>query len=152
MFDPEEQEQIRARLADSLRWIVGQRLVPKVGGGRHPLLEIMGSNLRIQETVRLGESEGKSFYEIIEASYAFGWKTFDQAALEAYEQGTITEETALLFCSKRGTVTRGIDNMRKARGEITSNVGSLRMKGIIESIGNHSGNGNATPVVSVKVK
>ncbi len=152
MFDPEEQEQIRARLADSLRWIVGQRLVPKVGGGRHPLLEIMGSNLRIQETVRMGESEGKSFYEIIEASYAFGWKTFDQAALEAYQDGTITEETALLFCSKRGVVTRGIDNMRKARGEMTSNVGSLRMKGIIESIGNHSGNGNATPMVSIKVK
>jgi twitching motility protein PilT len=150
MFDPEEQEQIRARLADSLRWIVGQRLVPKIGGGRCPLLEIMGSNLRIQETIRLGESEGKSFYEIIEASYAFGWKTFDQAALEAYEQGKITEDTALLFCSKRGTVTRGIDNMRKARGEITSNVGSLRMKGIIESIGKDAG--NAKPTVTLKVK
>ena len=71
---------------------------------------------------------------------------------ESLTEGTITEETALLYCSKRGTVTRGIDNMRKARGEMTSNVGSLRMKGIIESIGNHSGNGNATPMVSIKVK
>lgn len=135
MFEPEEQDSIRARLADSLRWIVGQRLVPRIGGGRHALLEIMGSNLRVQETIRMGESEGKSFYEIIQASYAFGWKTFDHAVLEAFEQGTITEETAMLYCTKRGAVTRGIDNMRKSRGEITSSVGSLRMKGIVDFSG-----------------
>jgi twitching motility protein PilT len=76
----------------------------------------------------LGESEGKSFFEIIEASYPFGWRTFDQACLEAYEQGAITEETALLYCTKRGPVTRGIDNIKKARGEMTTTVTDLRMK------------------------
>jgi twitching motility protein PilT len=128
MFEPEEQEQIRIRLADSLRWIVSQRLAPKVGGGRYALLEIMGHNLRTEETVRLGESEGKTFYEIIEASYTFGWRTFDQACIEAYEKGIITEETALVYCTKRGVVSRSIDNIKKERGEITSSVGSLKMK------------------------
>src|SRR5437763_5080286 len=66
MFEPEEQEQIRIRLADTLRWVVSQRLVPRIEGGRHALLEIMGSNLRTQETIRLGEREGKSFDEITE--------------------------------------------------------------------------------------
>ena len=150
MFEPEEQEQTRARLADSLRWIVGQRLVPRIGGGRHALLEIMGSNLRTQETIRLGETEGKSFYEIIEASYAFGWKTFDNATLEAYEQGRITEETALLYCSKRGTVTRGMDNMKKSRGEVTSTVGTLRMKGIVEKLPNATG--STPPPITLKIK
>jgi twitching motility protein PilT len=135
MFEPEEQEQIRMRLADSLRWVVSQRLVPRISGGRHAILEIMGSNLRTQETIRMGESEGKSFYEIIEANYAFGWRTFDQTALEAFDQGKITEENALLYCSKRGVVTRGMDNLKKARGEITTDVGSLRMKGLIEPLG-----------------
>jgi twitching motility protein PilT len=128
MFETEEQEQIRARLADTLRWIVSQRLVPKIGGGRYPMLEIMGSNLRTQESMRLGESEGKSFYEIIEASQSFGWRTFDYSALEAFQAGNITEETAQLFCSKRGVVTRGIDNIKKGRGENTTDIGSLRMK------------------------
>jgi twitching motility protein PilT len=128
MYDPEEQEQIRVRLADTLRWVISQRLVPKIGGGRMALLEIMGANLRTQESIRLGESEGKSFYEIIEASYTFGWRTFDHSALEAYEQGTITEDTALLYCTKRGPVTRGIDNIKKARGESTTNVAGLRMR------------------------
>jgi twitching motility protein PilT len=128
MFEPEEQEQIRGRLAETLRWIVSQRLVPKESGGRFALLEIMGSNLRTQETIRLGESEGKSFYEIIEASQPFGWRTFDQSVLEAFESGTINEETALLYCTKRGPVTRGIDNIKKGRGESTTDISSLRMK------------------------
>src|SRR6202142_706495 len=129
MFEPDEQEQIRVRLADSLRWVVSQRLVPKVGGAsRYALLELMGSNLRTQEAIRLGESEGKTFYEIIEASYPFGWRTFDHACMEAFEQGIITEETALLYCTKRSTISRGIDNLKKARGEMTTTMGSLRMK------------------------
>ncbi|HVV01087.1 MAG TPA: PilT/PilU family type 4a pilus ATPase [Verrucomicrobiae bacterium] len=128
MFEPEEQEQIRARLADTLRWVVSQRLAPKIGGGRHALLEIMGSNLRVQESIRMGEAEGRSFYEIIQASQPFGWRTFDGAVLDAYEQGKITEETALLYCSKRGPVSRGIDNIKKTRGESTTAMNSLRMR------------------------
>lgn len=128
MFEPEEQEQVRIRLSDTLRWVVSQRLVPKIGGGRLALLELMGSNLRTQEAIRLGESEGKTFYEIIEASYTFGWRTFDNACLEAYELGQITEESALLYCTKRNVVSRGIDNIKKQRGELNATAGSLRMK------------------------
>jgi twitching motility protein PilT len=128
MFEPEEQEQIRIRLADVLRWVISQRLVARIGGGRYPLVEVMGANLRTQESIRLGESEGKTFYEIIEASYPFGWRTFDHACLEAHEKGIITEETALLYCTKRGPVTRGIDMLKKTRGESTSDLAGLRMK------------------------
>ena len=129
MFETEEHEQVRVRLADTLRWIVSQRLAPRIGGGgRSALLEIMGSNLRTKESIQLGESEGKTFYEIIEASYTFGWRTFDHAALEAYEQGLIEEETALLYCTKRSVVSRGMDNVKKTRGESTTDVSNLRMR------------------------
>jgi twitching motility protein PilT len=128
MFEPEEQEQVRIRLADSLRWVVSQRLAPKISGGRHALIEIMGANLRTKEAIRLGESEGKTFYEIIEASYTFGWRTFDQACLEAFEEGQITEENALLYCTKRSVVSRGLDNSKKSRGEMDPTNSSLRMK------------------------
>jgi len=127
MFEPEEQEQIRVRLADILRWVISQRLAPRVGGGRHALVEIMGANLRTKETIVHGESEGKSFYEIIEANTTFGWRTFDAACLDAYEQNIITEETALLYASKRGTVSRNIDKVKKNRGELVTS-GELKMK------------------------
>jgi twitching motility protein PilT len=128
MFDPEEQEQVRIRLADTLRYVISQRLAPKIGGGRHALLEIMGSSLRTKETIVQGESEGKSFYEIIEASETFGWKTFDRACTEAFEQGLISEETALLYCTKRGVISRALDNVKKLRGEAMSEYSDLRMR------------------------
>jgi twitching motility protein PilT len=127
MFEMEEQEQIRARLSDTLRWVISQRLAPRVGGGRQALLEIMGANLRTKETIVHGEVEGKSFYEIIEANHTFGWRNFDAACLEAYEQNLITEETALLYCSKRGVVARNIDKVKKARGEVVTST-DLKMK------------------------
>jgi twitching motility protein PilT len=117
MFETEEQEQVRVRLSDTLRWVISQRLVPKIGGGRYALFEMMGASLRTKDTIIHGESEGKSFYEIIEASHTFGWRNFDQACLEAYEQNFIAEETALLYCTKRGVVSRNIDKVKKARGE-----------------------------------
>lgn len=157
MFEPEEQEQVRLRLADTLRWVVSQRLAPKIEGGRAALLEIMGSNLRTQEAIRMGESEGKTFYEIIESSFPFGWRSFDHACLEAYEQGTITEETAILYCTKRSVVARGIDNIKKTRGELNETAGSLRMKApvIIPTAGKPAGKagdagGSSPPPLKIK--
>ena len=78
MFPNEDERQIRIRLADSIRWVVCQRLLPKIGGGRVATFEMMGTNLRVQDTILHGESEGKTFYDIMEASGAFGMVTFDQ--------------------------------------------------------------------------
>jgi len=128
MFEIEEQEQVRQRLADTLRWVVSQRLAPKIGGGRWALLEIMGNNLRTKDAIGQGEKEGGTFYEIIDASSTFGWRTFDQSCVDAFAQGKITEENALLYCSKKGVVSRRIDNIKKERGELTSNISNLSLK------------------------
>jgi twitching motility protein PilT len=126
MFEQEEQPQIRIRLAEILRWVVSQRLLPKIGGGRIAALEVMGNNLRVKDSIEHGESEGKTFYEIIEASSTFGWKTFDQAVLELYAQQLITEESALLYCTNKGVVSRGIDKIKKTRGQGMDH-GSLKL-------------------------
>ena len=116
LFSLGEEQQLRIRLADTLRYVVSQRLAPKVGGGRQLLTEILGNNLRTKETIALGEGEHRSFYEIIEASAPFGWMTFDQSILNAYENDFITDDTAKLFASRKGKVTRGIDLIQKMRG------------------------------------
>ncbi len=125
MFDQAEEKQIRIRLAETVRWVVSQRLLPRVGGGRAAALEIMGNNLRVKDAIEHGESEGKTFYEIIEAASSFGWKTFDMAILELFEQGLVTEETALLYCTNKGVMTRGLDKVKKTRGESTTNLTGL---------------------------
>ena len=116
LFSVGEEKQLRVRLADTLRYVVSQRLVPKVNGGRQLLTEVLGHNLRTREAIALGEGEHRSFYEIIEASSPFGWMTFDQSILSAYENDLITDETARLFASKKGRIVRGIDLIQKARG------------------------------------
>lgn len=125
MFSPEEERQLRIRLADTIRWVISQRLLPKVGGGRVAAFEIMGSNLRTKEVILNGESEGKTFYEIIESSRPFGWMTFDQCIVEHYREGLITEDTALSYASKRPVVLRAIDQIKAARGEKTTDIEGL---------------------------
>ena len=127
LFSLGEEQQLRIRLSDSLRYIVSQRLAPRNGGGRQLLCEIMGNNLRTKETVALGEGEHRSFYEIIEASSPFGWMTFDQSILNAYENDLISEETARLFASRKGRITRGIDLIQKARGVDSDLDSGLRL-------------------------
>ena len=98
-----------------------------MGGGRQLLTEILGHNLRTQEAIALGEGEHRSFYEIIEASSPFGWMTFDQSILAAYENEFLSEETARLFASRKGRITRGIDLIQKGRGYDTELDSGLRL-------------------------
>ena len=127
MFDQEDEQQIRVRLADSLRWIACQRLLPKVGGGRVAAFELMGSNLRVKDVIVHGESEGKTFYEIIEGNQPFGMMTFDQCIAELFKNGVITEETAMSYASRKSQVGRALDSIKAARGEKTTTIEDLAL-------------------------
>ena len=127
LFNLAEEQQIRLRLADTLRYIVSQRLVPKLGGGRYLLNEIMGNNLRVRETVALGEGDQRSFYDIIEANATFGWRTFDQCIANAYEAGAITEETANLYSTRKGRISQILDAIKKKRGVAADITSGLRL-------------------------
>ncbi|TET88140.1 MAG: PilT/PilU family type 4a pilus ATPase [Desulfobacteraceae bacterium] len=125
MFDMHEERQIRIRLADTLRWIACQRLLPKVSGDRVAAFEIMGANLRVKDSILHGEAEGKTFYEIIEGSQPFGMMTFDQCISELYRDGLITEQTALSYSSRRSVTGRAIDSIKSSRGEKTTSIEDL---------------------------
>ena len=89
----------------------------------------MGPNLRVARDHRpRRERTHRSFYEIIEANATFGWTTFDQSIVSArYEADLITEETALLYATKKGKVARLLDNVKKARGTGSEDISSLRL-------------------------
>jgi len=127
MFSTEEENQIRVRLADTLRWIVCQRLLPKVGGGRVAAFEALSTGLRVKDAILNGESEGKTFRDIMETGRAFGMITFDQYIVELYSEGLITEETAKAYASNRSIVGRGIDAVKSSKGEKTTSLGKLQV-------------------------
>jgi twitching motility protein PilT len=127
MFDSDEEHQIRIRLSETFRWAVCQRLVPKIGGGRVAAFEIMGTNLRVKDAILNGESEGKMFYDMITQGKPFGMTTFDDYIVELFAEGLITEETARTYASRKGVVGRGIDSVKSARGEKTTDLERLTM-------------------------
>ena len=127
MFDLAEETQLRLRLSETLRWVVSQRLAPKVGGGRALINEIMGSNLRTRESITLGEQDGRTFYEIIEANATYGWTTFDLSLLRAYQARLISEETAELYATSKAKMTRYIDTVNKERGINNDQPTGLRL-------------------------
>ncbi|MDJ0830479.1 MAG: PilT/PilU family type 4a pilus ATPase [Desulfobacterales bacterium] len=127
MFNTEEEAQIRIRMADSVRWIVSQRLLPKIGGGRIAAFEILSTSLRVKDAILHGESEGKTFYDIIAAGKAFGMVTFDDFIAGLYEKGLITEETAMAYASRRGVMGRNIDAIKSSRGEATTDIEDLHI-------------------------
>ncbi len=128
MFEQEEQPQIRHRLVDTIRWIVGQRLIPRVGGGRVAAMEILRTSLRVKDLIMNGESEERTYYNVIKEGSALDMRTFDQHILELFSDGLITENSAFTYGSQRSEIGRGVDRIKAARGEATSSLGDLSME------------------------
>jgi twitching motility protein PilT len=127
MFDTEEEKQIRIRLSDAIRYVVCQRLLPREGGGRVAAFEIMGKDIRVKELILDRESEGKTFYEVIESNRAFGWRTFDDSILELFQEGQVSHDTAMAYASKKAIMRRGIDRIKSARGEKVTDIDGLEV-------------------------
>jgi len=127
MFDKDEEKQIRVRLSDTIRWIVCQRLMPKIQGDRVAAFEILGTNMIVKDLILNGETEENTFYDVMANSQGFGMMTFDQCIAEHYKNGLITEETALGYASHKAVVGREIDSIKAAKGEKTTAIEGLEV-------------------------
>ena len=102
--------------------------MPRIGGGRVAALEIMGMNLRVKDLILNGETEEKTFYDVVEAGVAQHMQTFDMHLLKLYESGVITEDVAFSYASRRNSIVRGMDRLKAERGEETSGIRGLKME------------------------
>jgi twitching motility protein PilT len=127
MFSTEEEKQVRERLAETLRFVISQRLVPRQSGGRLLVTELMGSNLRSREAIALGESETRRLPDIIESGSTAGWHTFEQSLIKAYEEDLISDESALLYCVNRTQMRQRLDVVQKRRAT-SPTASTLKMK------------------------
>ncbi len=128
MFEQEEQPQIRNRLVDTIRWIVSQRLLPRIGGGRVAAMEVLCTSLRVKDLILNGETEDKTYYNVIKNGSALQMRTFDQHILQLYSDGIITEQTAMASCSQKNEMHRGLDQIKAERGESTTSLTGLAME------------------------
>ncbi|MDY7000845.1 MAG: PilT/PilU family type 4a pilus ATPase [Thermodesulfobacteriota bacterium] len=127
MFDPSEERLIRQRLAESMKFIASQRLLQKVGGGRVAAFEIMRTSLRIRDLILNGESEEKTFYNVLEDGGNYGMVTFDRYLSNLFETGKVTEEMAMAYASDRPRLGRNIDEIKTRRGEKVTDIDGLEI-------------------------
>jgi twitching motility protein PilT len=99
VFPKNEERQIRTRFAQSFKWIISQRLVPKRDGGRAAVCEILRATSRTKEYVQEGEREGRSLVDAMEDGGLDGMQTFDSELVRFIEDGTIDSTVALSYAS-----------------------------------------------------
>lgn len=95
VFPPEQQNQIRLQLANTLSAIISQRLLPRVSGGRIPAAEIMFSNNAISNLIR--EAKAHQIDLVIETSLENGMVSLNRSLAELVHRGEVTPEIAMAY-------------------------------------------------------
>jgi len=96
---------IRTRLAQAFRYIVSQRLIPKIdGSGRVAAVEILRSNPRTREYIEKGEQEGKTLLDAIRDGEIDGMQDFDSVIRDLIEKGVVSMEDGLSFATNQNNL------------------------------------------------
>jgi twitching motility protein PilT len=105
VFPKNEEKIIRTRLAQSFRYIISQRLLPRADGtGRMAAIEILKATSRTREYIERGESEGKSLMDAMEQGELEGMQTFDGEIERMIRAGVVTKEDGVAYASNYGNL------------------------------------------------
>ncbi len=99
VFPAAEKEMIRSMLSESLKAVISQTLLKKVGGGRIAAHEIMIGTPAIRNLIR--ENKIPQMYSAIQTGQSLGMKTLDQNLLELVQQGLVTKQHAAMKAANR---------------------------------------------------
>ena len=102
VFPKNEEPTVRTRLAQSFRFIISQRLIPRADNkGRVAAIEILRSTTRTKEYIEKGERDGKSLLDAIRDGELEGMQSFDQVLERSVRDGSVALQTALEYATNR---------------------------------------------------
>ena len=105
LYPKNEEKVIRTRLAQTFRYIVSQRLIPRAdSSGRVAVVEILKSSPRTREYIEEGESEGKSLLDAMRDGQLEGMQDFDGVIKDMIERKIITVEDGLAFATNQNNL------------------------------------------------
>lgn len=93
VFPGEEKSMVRSMLSESLRAVISQTLIKKVGGGRVAAHEIMIGVPAIRNLIR--EDKIAQMYSAIQTGMQHGMQTMDQCLQNLVNRGMITKQDAM---------------------------------------------------------
>jgi twitching motility protein PilT len=112
MYPKNEEQVIRTRLAQTFRFIVSQRLIPRADGrGRVAAVEILKSTPRTREYITEGESEGKSLLDAMHDGKLDGMQEFDFVIKDYIERKIITLEDGIAFATNPNNLLLALKGM-----------------------------------------
>ena len=134
LYPKNEEAVIRTRLAQTFRYIISQRLIPKTDGrGRVAVLEILRSSPRTREYIETGEAEGKSLLDAMRDGKLDGMQDFDSAILELIESRVITLEDGLAFATNQNNLLLSLKGLTAAEDFIRREGHQLPVSTLSES-------------------
>src|SRR6266542_843748 len=99
VFPPEQQEQVRIMIANSLQGVVTQTLIPTADGvGRVPALEVLLPDDAVRNLIRQGKVE--QIYSVMQTNTSRGMQTMEQALADLYQRNVVKLEDALSRSSR----------------------------------------------------
>jgi len=105
LYPKNEERIIRTRLAQTFRYIVSQRLIPRSDGkGRMAAVEILRSNPRTREYIEKGESEGKTLLDAIRDGEIDGMQDFDSVIRTFIEAGLVSLDDGLSYATNQNNL------------------------------------------------
>ncbi|MEJ7577088.1 MAG: PilT/PilU family type 4a pilus ATPase [Pyrinomonadaceae bacterium] len=100
LYPKNEEPVIRTRLAQTFRYIISQRLLPRADNqGRVAAVEVCKSTPRTREYIKAGESQGKSILDAMRDGRLDGMQDFDSVIKSMIEHNVITMEDGLAFAT-----------------------------------------------------
>jgi twitching motility protein PilT len=100
VFPKNEEQSIRTRIAQSFRFIVSQRLIPRADGkGRVAAIEILKSTSRTREYIENGEKEGKSLMDAMEQGEQEGMQTFDGVLERLIRERVVNKDEVMPYAT-----------------------------------------------------
>ncbi len=112
LYPKNEEMVIRTRLAQTFRYIISQRLIPRADdGGRIAAVEILKSTPRTREYIAEGESQGKSLLDAMRDGRIDGMQDFDFVIKQMIERKTITLEDGLAFATNPNNLMLALKGM-----------------------------------------
>ncbi|GAB5560324.1 MAG: hypothetical protein SynsKO_19710 [Synoicihabitans sp.] len=104
VFPPAQQTQIRTSVAESLRGILCQRILPTTSGGLVLACEILVSNPAVAALIREGKMQG--LRNVMETGVKEGMCLMENSVMDLYRAGTISAETARQNVTTKGALSQ----------------------------------------------
>lgn len=115
LYPKNEEPVIRTRLAQTFRYIISQRLIPRTDErGRLAAVEILKTSPRTREYIETGEADGKSLLDAMRDGKVDGMQDFDSVIIELIEARQISLEDGLAFATNQNNLLLSLKGLTAA--------------------------------------